>query len=80
MMLLFGLLFMLIVVGLPILLIVAAVAGVWGLSNRCSGSASSLLRNDRPVAPAASFVRYCSHCGRGLEAVWTHCPQCGAPV
>ena len=41
-MLLFGLLFMLIVIGLPILLIVAAVAGVWGSQaaelNRCLAS------------------------------------------
>ncbi|MBI5292743.1 MAG: zinc-ribbon domain-containing protein [Chloroflexi bacterium] len=38
-----------------------------------------------PPAPqgftsAASPARYCSHCGQGLQAAWTHCPQCGAPV
>ena len=79
-MLLFGLLFMLILLGLPILLIVAAVAGVWGLSGRRSGSVASSQGYDRPVASAASFTRYCSHCGQGLQADWTHCPQCGATV
>lgn len=79
-MLIFGLLFMLMVVGLPIVLIVAAVVGVWGLSNRRSGSAASSPEYVRPVAPAASFNRFCSHCGLGLQADWTHCPQCGASV
>lgn len=79
-MLFFGLLFMLMVVGLPILLIVAAVAGVWGLLGRRSGSAASSPGYARPVAPAASFTPFCSHCGQGLQADWTHCPQCGASV
>ena len=79
-MILFGLLFMLLVIGLPILLIVAAVAGVWGLSTRRSGLAASSPGYDRPVVPTAPFTRFCSHCGQGLQAGWTHCPQCGAPV
>jgi hypothetical protein len=56
-------------VGLPVLLIVAAVAGVWGLSDRRSGSAASLLRNDRPVLCQRSLL---FPCGRGLENRWTH--------
>lgn len=79
-MLLFGVLFMLVVVGLPILLIVAAVVGVWGLSSRRSGSVASSPEFVRPVAPAVSFNRLCSHCGQGLQADWTHVPQCGASV
>jgi hypothetical protein len=78
-MLLFGLLFMLMVIGLPIVLVVV-VAGVWGLSVRRSGSVGTLPGYDRSVAPAASFARYCSHCGQGLQADWTNCPQCGATV
>ena len=32
-------------------------------------------------APSASVpVRYCAHCGAGLQIDFTHCPQCGAPV
>jgi len=79
-MLLFGLLFMLMVIGLPILLIVAAVAGVWGLSGRRSGTVASSQGYDKPVASAASSTHYCSHCGQGLQVDWTHCPQCGAAV
>jgi hypothetical protein len=79
-MLLFGLLIMLIVIGLPILLIVAAVVGVWGMSGHRSGSVASPPGYDRPAVPVASFARFCSHCGQGLQAGWTHCPQCGAPV
>jgi len=79
-MLLFGLLFMLMVIGLPILLIVAVVAGVWGLSGRRSGSTATFPGYDRSVTPSASFTRYCSHCGQGLQADWTHCPKCGAPI
>lgn len=79
-MLLFGLLFLLLVIGLPILLILAVVAVVWGLAGRRSGSPASSPGYDRHVAPTVSFTRYCSHCGQGLQADWTHCPQCGAPV
>ena len=79
MMLGFGLLTMLIVLGLPILLIAGVVAVVWGLLGRRSGPAFS-----GPVqtasAPSAPAGRYCSHCGYGLHAAWAHCPNCGAPV
>ncbi len=79
MMLGFGLLTMLIVIGLPVLLVIGVIAGVWGLSGRRAGPMFT------PFAPpaftsAASPARYCSHCGQGLQAEWTHCPQCGAPV
>jgi hypothetical protein len=29
---------------------------------------------------AGASARFCSHCGAGLQADWTHCPQCGAPI
>jgi predicted nucleic acid-binding Zn ribbon protein len=25
-------------------------------------------------------MRHCAYCGQGLQADWTHCPKCGAPV
>lgn len=79
-MLLFGMLFMGMVIGLPILLIVAAVAGVWGLSGRRNGSMAFSEGYDKPVALATSFTSFCSHCSQGLQADWTHCPQCGVTV
>lgn len=78
-MLFFGLLFMLLVIGLPILLIVALVTGFWGLLGRRGGVATSVPGFEGPVIPVASFNRYCAHCGQGLHDNWTHCPQCGAP-
>lgn len=78
MMLGIGLLMMLVVFGLPILLIVAV---VWGLLGRRAGPAfSPSPALPRASAPAASPTRYCAHCGQGLQADWTHCPKCGAPI
>jgi len=79
-MLLFGLLFMLLVIGLPVLLIAAVIAGVWGVTGRRGGSVASTPVYSGPAAPTAAMARYCSHCGQGLQAEWTHCPQCGAPI
>lgn len=79
-MLFFGLLFMLIVIGLPILLLIVVVAREWGHSVRHNGSTAIFPANDGPIAPAAASTRYCSHCGQGLLTDWTHCPHCGAPV
>jgi len=35
---------------------------------------------DQPGQAVFASTRYCAHCGAGLQADWTHCPQCGAPV
>ena len=75
MMLGFGLLTMLIVLGLPILLIMGLVAVVWGLLGRRSGAVSAPAQ-----AASAPAARYCSHCGYGLQEAWTHCPSCGEPI
>ncbi len=81
----FGLggLMMLFVIGIPILLILGVVAiGAYLLNRNSSTSgqsqASRAVTSSNPAAPKAE--RYCSHCGAGLQAEWTHCPQCGAPV
>ncbi len=79
-MLVFGLLVMLLVIGLPILLIVAVVAGVWGLTGRRTTPVSLSSAYSGPSPQATSFTRHCSHCGQGLQAEWTHCPKCGAAV
>ena len=65
----FGFIMMLVVIGLPVILIIAV---VWGLTRR-SGNVQPPLST---TAPAHS----CQHCGAGLQTGWTHCPQCGAPV
>ncbi len=75
----FGLLAMLIIIGLPILLVIGVIAGVWGLSGRRTAPMFTPPA-PRALTSAPSPARYCSHCGQGLQAAWTHCPQCGAPV
>jgi len=83
----FGLLMMLLVIGLPILLIVLVLAGTAGFLQNRANSASAA-QNQAPIympavnpnLPTPSAARYCSHCGAGLQSDWTHCPQCGAPI
>ena len=85
----FGLswLFMFLMIGVPILgvvLILLAAAGFF--QNRSLNVVP--IRNQSPVdrssnnANSSTLVtgHYCAHCGTGLQADWTHCPQCGAPV
>jgi hypothetical protein len=76
----FGFLSMLLVIALPIVGIVALV--IW-LSN--ANRKENLFGLNSPSekqeqATGSGAKRFCSHCGAGLQAEWTHCPQCGAPV
>jgi predicted lipid-binding transport protein (Tim44 family) len=81
MMLGIGLLMMLIFLGLPILLVVAVVAVLVALVGRRAGPVFPPPTPAAPAsAPTAPPARYCAHCGQGLQADWTHCPKCGAPV
>lgn len=79
MMLGIGLLMMFIFIGVPVLLVIAVVAGLMGPWGRRTGPTFS-----PPVqptsAPTVTPSRYCAHCGQGLQADWTHCPKCGAPI
>lgn len=69
----FGMLAMLLVIGLPVALIVVL---VWALTRR--GNSSSIVLIQAPQKTAS--LRTCSHCGAALRADWSHCPQCGAQV
>ena len=76
----FGFLVMLLVFALPIVGIVALV--IW-LSN--ANRQGNLFGLDSPSekreqVTGSGMKRFCSHCGAGLQANWTHCPQCGAPI
>ncbi len=82
-----GWLMMLLVIGIPVLLIVLVVGGanghfhMWGhpmhmMADHDHGQ-QSMMSNSQPAVKAD---KYCSHCGAGLQAGWTHCPQCGAPI
>ena len=72
-MMVFGMLGMVLMVGLPIVLIVVL---VWALTQK--GSSVWQTPGTPIVAPISG--RFCSHCGAALQTGWTHCPQCGAPI
>lgn len=87
-MMVIGLLLMLMLIAIPILIVIALVGGTAGFFQKQNRSSDVY---QRPVYATTSPViqsnqtgvtspRYCSHCGAGLQADWTHCPQCGAPV
>jgi hypothetical protein len=69
----FGLIAMLLVIGLPIALIVIL---VWTLTR----GGITFVPAPVPVHQNTVSVRTCSHCGVALQAGWSHCPQCGAQV
>ena len=76
----FGFLFMLLVIGLPIVGIIALV--VWLVNTIKLGNPFSVNQSvgKRGQAEGQGAKRACSHCGTSLQADWTHCPQCGAAV
>ena len=79
-MMMFGSLFILLFVGI---LFVGLVAGLaWLNKNNSLGNPFSVNQppEKREQIPSPNTKRICSHCGTGLQASWTHCPQCGAPV
>ena len=81
MMLGIGSLMMLLVVGLPIPLIVAVVVGAMALLKRPAAQVfPPPMQATQKSVPVVMPARYCSHCGEGLQAEWTHCPKCGAPI
>ncbi len=83
----FGWLMMLLWIVVPLVfigIIAAVVIGFWYSRSESTSNppaVSALPRRDiYTSSPGPSPSRYCSHCGAGLQADWTHCPQCGAPV
>lgn len=87
-MMVIGLLFLLLLIGIPILLVIALAGGTAGFlqqRNREADVATKpMYATSNKIAQSttsgAIAARYCSHCGAGLLADWSHCPQCGAPI
>jgi uncharacterized paraquat-inducible protein A len=79
-MMIFGFLFLLLVVAV---LVVGVIAGLAWL-NRTNRQGNPFNANQpsekRVQTTGPDAKRFCSHCGAGLQDDWTHCPQCGAPV
>lgn len=72
-MMFFGLIALLLVFAVPIVLVVLLVQRQAGPHNSATSAVA-------PVVTAAIPSGACSRCGQSLQAGWTHCPQCGAPV
>ncbi len=69
----FGGLFMGAMMLIPILIVLALVAGgVWLLG--------SLTRPAGSTAPPPPAGRACPNCGRAAQADWNTCPYCGGPL
>lgn len=83
----FGWLMALLMIGLPILAVILLLLAAAGFFQNRSLNVAPIREQpqfDRVVnrsnATASATGRYCAHCGTGLQADWTHCPQCGAAV
>jgi hypothetical protein len=76
----FGFLSMLLVIALPIVGIVALI--IWLSNANRQGNLFGLNSPSerREQTPSSGSKRFCSHCGAGLQADWTHCSQCGTSV
>jgi len=79
-MMIFGSIFLILFV---VVLVVGVIAGLaWLNKNKRQGNLFSVNQppKKREQAAIPNAMRFCSHCGAGLQEGWTHCPQCGAPV
>jgi len=74
----FGFLFMLLLVVLPFIGVVALIAWLINVNRRGDLFGLNSSSEKREQATGSGTKRFCSHCGAGLQAEWTHCPQCGA--
>lgn len=79
---------LLLVIGIPILLVIALLGGTAGFLQKQNRPVDVVQKPVyvtsspiiQPGQAGVTSARYCAHCGAGLQADWTHCPQCGAPI
>ena len=75
----FMLLFLVLLIGVPLLLIaLVARGGRANLFRSRSNPSSHTNSSPTPVEPA--YIRKCPTCGRGVKADWNVCPSCGAAL
>lgn len=83
-----GLLFLLLIIGIPIIFVFALAGGTTGIFQKQNHEAvvvqkpiyETSTQVVQPNQAGVNSARYCSHCGAGLQTDWSHCPQCGAPI
>jgi uncharacterized iron-regulated membrane protein len=77
-----GLIILLIIGFLVLVILGIVVVGVYIYNRNKSSTTHSqgyqVVATPNPAVPKSD--RYCVHCGAGLQAGWSHCPQCGAPI
>lgn len=72
------LLFLLVIVGVPVLIIAwAAKGGLQALSKLRSQATGS---EAPPPSPRPAQARRCPTCGRTVQPGWNVCPSCGAAL
>ena len=75
----FMLLFLLVLIGIPLLIFALVARGNRGTLFRSRPNPSPP-DNSRPAPVEPTFVRKCPTCGRGVKADWNVCPSCGAAL
>lgn len=83
-----GLLFLVLLIGIPILLVIALMGGTGGFLQKQNRPIDVVQKPVyttyspvvQPGQAVVTSARFCAHCGAGLHVDWTHCPQCGAPI
>ena len=75
----FMLLFLLVLIGIPLLIIALLARG--GRSTLLRSKPNPLPPPNTPPAPVKpAYVGKCPTCGRGVKADWNVCPSCGAAL
>ena len=72
------LLFLLILIGIPLLITALIFRG--GLGTLFKPRSPSKLSDRQSPTPEPGYVRKCPTCGRGVKADWNVCPSCGAAL
>jgi uncharacterized paraquat-inducible protein A len=79
-MMIFGFLFLLLVVAVLVVGVIAGLAWLNRTNRQGNPFSVNAPSEKREQIEGPEARRFCSHCGAGLQDDWTHCPQCGAPV
>jgi hypothetical protein len=75
----FMLLFLLVLIGIPLLIIALVARGGRATLFRSRHNPSP--PTNAPPAPVQpAYVRKCPTCGRGVKVDWNVCPSCGAAL
>jgi hypothetical protein len=72
------LLFLVILIGIPLLIIALILRG--GAGALFKPSPTSGISYPQTPSPEPGYVQKCPTCGRGVKVDWNVCPSCGAAL